>query len=195
MESSPSFFESSSARPPFERPPWQWAAPVWDRPSEGTVPVAVPVNELVFQGPNAVVAIDCLRVYRNGFTVGLFALADPRIEPGPTHPIRSATRFPRVGVRFADGRTAGQADDIRSPAELPKDDRGVPIDPVVRYTGGSGGRSTFQTAVWVHPLPPDGPLEIFVGVTDAAGHSHETRVEVDGAAVRAAAERARVIWE
>jgi hypothetical protein len=44
----------------------------------------------------------------------------------------------------------------------------------------------------VFPLPPEGPLEIHVALPPPA--SGEISTVVDGSAVRAAAERARVIW-
>jgi hypothetical protein len=61
------------------------------------------------------------------------------------------------------------------------------------FTGGGGGSAGFSFSVWVYPLPPVGPLEIFVAMPDVA--DHEERVVVDGAEVRAAAERATVIWD
>ena len=73
-----------------------------------------------------------------------------------------------------------------------KDDRGVPIDPIIRMTGGGGGGHGFRAGFWVFPLPPDGSVEIFVTfpvVTDDEG-SHA----LDGSAIRAAAEKATVIW-
>src|SRR6202020_1800627 len=37
-----------------------WAAPVWDRPSEGTVPAVLAVDALMFQNDNVAVSIDHL---------------------------------------------------------------------------------------------------------------------------------------
>jgi hypothetical protein len=47
----------------------QWAPPLWDRPSEGTIPAVLAVNEVVHQSDDAVVVIECLNVYPNGFTI------------------------------------------------------------------------------------------------------------------------------
>jgi hypothetical protein len=183
------FFDDGPPEPPRQ---WSWAPPVWDRPSEGTLPVLVPVNELVFQGAEATVAVESLHAYPNGFTVDLFVMTDPHREPGTFHPLRNSVQFPRLGVRFADGRTAGHEHRSGNPADLAKDERGVPVDPVLRFTGGGGGPHGFHFGAWVHPLPPVGPLEIFVAL--AADDWEEHRVEVDGGAVRAAAAGARVIW-
>jgi hypothetical protein len=76
--------------------------------------------------------------------------------------------------------------------DAPRDDQGIPTQPVVRPGGGGGGSGGWRFGAWVFPLPPEGPLEIFVALPPPA--SGETRTVVDGSAVRAAAERARVIW-
>jgi hypothetical protein len=106
--------------------------------------------------------------------------------PDPTH------RFPRFGVRFADGREGGRSAPTRGHGAIRTDDRGVPIDPVVRPAGGGGGQHGFHFNAWVFPLPPDGPVEIFLSLralTTEDGH-----VTVDGSRIRAAADNAKVIW-
>ena len=49
-----------------------WRAPIWDRPSEGTVPAVLAVDALMFQNDVVAVAIDRLEVYPNGFMINLF---------------------------------------------------------------------------------------------------------------------------
>jgi hypothetical protein len=97
------FFEPLPPEP--ERPEHHWTPPRWIRPSEGTLPVNVPVNALVFQSEEAVVAVDHLGVYPNGFTINVVTLTDPRIEPDPAeicvpltigHPV-SVCDLPMVG--------------------------------------------------------------------------------------------------
>ena len=76
---------------------------------------------------------------------------------------------------------------------MAKDENGLPIEPFISFAGGGGGGSQgWRFGVWVYPLPPEGPLEIFVGLP-AAGLV-EASVTVDGAAVRAAASKSRVVW-
>ena len=66
-------------------------------------------------------------------------------------------------------------------------------EPFVSFAGGGGGGAQgWRFGAWVYPLPPEGPLEIFVGLP--AADLVETSVTVDGAAVRAAAAKSRVVW-
>ncbi len=187
-----SFFEPLPPEPPpRER---QWAPPLWDSPSEGTIPAVMAVNELVHQSDDAVLVIEYLNVYPNGFTIQMGIHLDPRHSGEKAMRMRSIgpQRFPRVGVRFSDGREAGRRVRPRGTADLPKDEQGAPTEPFIGFHGGGGGSGGWHFGVWVYPLPPDGPLEIFLGLP-AAGLI-ETKVTVDGSAVGAAASQARVVW-
>lgn len=190
-----SFFE------PLPPPPdaqYQWSPPLWDRPSEGVVPAIVPVGALLHRGDDVAVALQYLGVYPNGFTINILIASDPHqqrvgrsigmLSVGGSDPMQ---RFPRVGVRFADGSVGGQGTQFGA-RELAKDEHGVPTEPFVGMSGGGGGSHSFQFGVWVFPLPPDGPLDIFVSLP-AAGVD-EAHVTVDGALVRAHAEHAHVLW-
>jgi hypothetical protein len=190
-----SFFEPAPPpEPPSER---AWSSPLWDRPSEGTVPAVLPVNALLHVGPDAVVALQSLSVYPNGFVINFFSLANPYRSNQP-HGMSFIggiggpdilQRFPRVGVRFADGRTGGRE---VAPSELEKDADGIPTRPIVQLAGGGGGSHGYAYSVWVFPLPPDGPLDVFVSVP--ALDIEESQVTIDGATVRAAAANAHPIW-
>jgi len=185
-----SFFEPLPPPPqPSER---RWSPPAWDRPSEGTLPATLAVDALLSQGEDAVVAIPHLDVFPNGFRINVAILVNPhraqdiqaRIHRGPMGMLR-------IGVRFADGRVGGR--EVRRGAlDIPKDDEGVPTQPFVGFGGGGGGTGGWRFGAWVFPLPPDGPLEIFVALPPPA--TGETSTVVHGSAIRAAAERARVIW-
>jgi hypothetical protein len=59
---------------------------------------------------------------------------------------------------------------------------------VLHQGGSSGSDRRWDGEFWVHPLPPDGPVT-FVASWLAYGVA-ETRAEVDGSAIRAAASRA-----
>jgi hypothetical protein len=64
---------------------------------------------------------------------------------------------------------------------------------LVLQQGGGGGSSCSQDwDFWVHPLPPDGPVTL-VGSWVEHGIA-ESRAELDGAAIRAAAGRAVTLW-
>jgi hypothetical protein len=189
-----SFFEPLPEREP-DPGPRTWAAPVWDRPSEGTLPAIVPVGQIVGRSETAVVAVESLGVYPNGFTISIVVLPDPHLDRGARHTTLVAgldmpvhDRYPRVGVRFADGRTAGR-DVLIVP---PRDADGIPTEPIITMLGGGGGSRGYHFQVWVFPLPPDGPLDLYVVAPGDDGT--EARLTLQGADVRAAAERAVVIW-
>lgn len=159
----------------------------------------LPVNEMVLRNDRAAVEVEFLRVYPNGFTIHLLALPDPHEDQmrnlralgaggGPEY----VNRQPRVGVRFADGRTAGREADWHGLPILAKDADGMPTEPIVRMVGGGGGSGGYHFSFWVYPLPPEGPVEIYLALPAIA--DGEAKVTVDGDAVRTAAQRARVIW-
>jgi len=195
-----SFFEPLPPPPPPAAR--RWAPPAWDRPSEGTLPAFLPIGELLHRDDAVAVTLEHLRVYPNGFTINLAILTNPhRDERGASVMMVGAARLggghplehlPRIGVRFSDGRTAGRGGPFHGPFQLEKDERGFPTEPYVSMAGGGGGSHGWHFGVWVYPLPPDGPLEIFVALP-AAGVD-EAKVTVDGSAVRAAASGARVLW-
>jgi hypothetical protein len=58
--------------------------------------------------------------------------------------------------------------------------------------GGSGSDRTWDGNLWVHPLPPEGPVT-FVASWLEHGVA-ETRAELDGAPIREAAGRAVILW-
>jgi hypothetical protein len=104
---------------------------------------------------------------------------------------RGPTMMPRVGVRFADGRVGGKSS-MPGIFNLSKDAEGFPTQPYVGLAGAGGGGSGWTLSVWVFPLPPDGPVEIFVALPAPA--TEELSTVVDGSDVRAAAKRAKIIW-
>lgn len=189
------FFEPLPPEPGFAAHERRWAPPAWDRPSEGTLPAVIAVDALVHQNDDVAIAVDHLSVYPNGFTIHMLILLNPHHTRDMGPMMRGGpNRFPRVGVRFADGRTGGQSGPtFRGRLDLNKDDQGIPTEPFVGMAGGMGGGSNgWRMGAWVFPLPPEGPLEIFIGLP-AAGLD-ETSITLDGSAIRAAAERAIVIW-
>ncbi len=173
----------------------EWAPPAWDRPSEGTVPAVLAVDAVVLENDLVAVAVDHLEVYPNGFTISFVMRFNPHKMPRMLETLRPVGphRWPQVGVRFADGRVARRGSGMGFALDLNKDELGVPTEPIVSMGGGGGGGpGGWRAWAWVFPLPPDGPLEILVAL-EAAGLS-ESSVIIDGTAVRAAAERAKIIW-
>lgn len=190
-----SFFEPLPPPPP-EPSERQWSPPAWDRPSEGTLAATLAVNALLGRADHGVISIPSLEVYPNGFLVNVQILLDPR-KPDEVKQFMLRPRMRmgmlRIGVRFADGRTGGKSL-MRGMAELAKDEEGVPTQPYVGMRGGGGGGSGgWRFSAWVYPLPPDGPLEIFVALPPEAG-DNEYSITLEGSDVRAAAGEAKVIW-
>jgi hypothetical protein len=88
---------------------------------------------------------------------------------------------------YADGRRAATTGVHYRPPDDDDDGR------LVLQQGGGGGSSRSQDwDFWVHPLPPDGPVTL-VGSWVEHGIA-ESRAELDGAAIRAAAGRAVTLW-
>lgn len=156
------------------------------------MPATLAVDAFLGQEENAVVTIPTLDVYPNGFRINIQIL----INPSQLHEFQAMMHRPRmgmvrIGVRFADGRVAGQGP-LHGRADLAKDEEGFPTEPFVGFAGGGGGSGGWRFGAWVFPLPPDGPLEIFVALPPPSNSEYHT--VVDGSAVRAAAQRAKVIW-
>jgi hypothetical protein len=153
------------------------------------------VNALLGRQENGVLSIPSLEVYPNGFLINVQILVDPGKPDEVRQFMRPRMRMGmlRIGVRFADGRTGGQGL-VRGRLDLPKDEEGVPTQPYVGHRGGGGGSGGWRFSAWVYPLPPDGPLEIFVALPPEAG-GNEYSATLEGSAVRAAAGEAKVIWD
>jgi hypothetical protein len=173
----------------------QWGPPAWDRPSEGTLPATFAVDGLLHRNDAVAVCVDCLKVYPNGFTINIVILTNPHTAHERVGVMGEAgrRRMLRVGVRFADGRSAGRSATWPGGGSMSKDDQGIPTEPVLRMTGGGGGTGRWRFGAWVFQLPPEGPLEIFVGLPVAG--LEEASVTVDGGSVREAASRATVLWQ
>jgi hypothetical protein len=78
-------------------------------------------------------------------------------------------------------------------ASLPKDDSGVPTEPVLRHQGGGSGGQRFEMRFWCFPLPPSGPLKVFVEWSSA--DITETVTVLDAPAIVDAASRVVTLWD
>ena len=94
-----------------------------------------------------------------------------------------------LGVEYADGSRASSLEDMRLPGEETDDDERRLI---LSQHGGGGGDLTVDQSYWVSPLPPEGPVT-FVLSWPGFGMP-ESRAEVDGALIRAAAARSVQLW-
>ncbi len=158
------------------------------------MPATLAVDALLHEDENAVWWIPSLDVFPNGFRVNVALQLNPHRAQELQSRIHRPMGMMRIGVRFSDGRVGGRGGGRAFPGSpgIPKDEDGVPTEPVVGFSGGGGGSGGWHFGAWVFPLPPDGPLEIFVAPPPPI--TGEFRAVLDGAAVRATAERARVVW-
>src|SRR5436853_6330270 len=75
------FFDALPEPPPeletsTEQP---WSPPLWDRPSEGTLPFVLGVSQLLGRTDNVAVALDHVRAYPNGFQLAIVTITSPRL--------------------------------------------------------------------------------------------------------------------
>jgi hypothetical protein len=192
-----SFFDSIPQPPPPEPP--RWHRPAWARP-DTVIPGSVLAELMLIRTEHVAVAIGSVRSYPNGFEFTVHARmrdvdqamrmgADPfhwhRRGPGAQAPDETL----RLGILYADGRRAATTGGGRCYAHGPDADDG---QLVLQQNGGGGNERAWDQGFWVHPLPPEGPVTLVAswlayGVT-------ETRAELDGNAIRAAAARTITLW-
>ena len=116
-------------------------------------------------------------------------------QPPPPPPPRLVPRHglamgPRLGIRFSNGQSAGAR--LQSSFDVPKDEHGIPTEPIIVGGGGGGGGGQFRFEHWVFPLPTPGPLEVFAD-WPAAG-MEEAMIVINGDDIRDAAQHAIVLW-
>jgi hypothetical protein len=190
------FFESIPQSPPPD-PPRRPRRRPWMQP-ETVIPGSVPA-ELLVRAEAVGVALGSLRAYPNGFEFTLHVRLRPEDEesshgmsdPFDWHasgsPWTTRDRALRLGILYADGRRT--ATTSRRPI-LP--DGAEAGELVLQQGGSSGSDRRWDGDFWVHPLPADGPVT-FVASWLAYGVI-ETRAQVEGSAIRAAASRAIDLW-
>jgi hypothetical protein len=162
------------------------------------VPGVVPVELLLARTEQRAIGLTGIRAYPNGFafTLGVrlrqvipgeqtrFGMFGGEVDPSGEF----ADYYLRLGVQFADGRTATNLGHHHRGLEA-----GRPDPPLLTGTGGGGhdGR-VWDHDYWVWGLPPLGPLAC-VCEWPARGIG-ESRVQVDARLVLEAAARAVPIW-
>src|SRR5262249_10338692 len=140
-------------------------------PPEGALGVVVPVGELLGRGSDAAVVLDYLRVFATGFMVALALVKKPGTPPGPPpfgpprpgQPPGERLGFPRLGVKFSDGRRGGHRGRPVPGGPFGPGGTPEPGELTLRSIGGSGGLSgNFSMTYWVAPLPPPGDVDIYL---------------------------------
>jgi hypothetical protein len=161
---------------------------------ENEVPVVVPVSALLARTDDAAVTLTGVQVFSTGIGFTLTVRCRPEALPDGEDGLhdllwrghRGRDTALMVGVELADGRRA---------SNLPGRDpfaSGGPEDLVFTQGSGSGDQLSVEQEWWLSPLPPAGPLRVVVRC-DLLGLP-ETATELDGAAIRAAAEGVVVLW-
>jgi hypothetical protein len=167
--------------------------------SDAVIPASVPAEVVLIRAEQVAVAVGSVRAYPNGFEFTLRIRLRGEAEsswqghsdPFERHRPRRGTQWSddqlRLGILYADGRRAATTGVHYRPPDDDDDGR------LVLQQGGGGGSSRSQDwDFWVHPLPPGGPVTL-VGSWVEHGIA-ESRAELDGAAIRAAAGRAVTLW-
>jgi hypothetical protein len=197
----------------FAPPPSPWPeqagsfdSPPWTGRPQGPPPGAV-VNELLLgRSQQATIFVDYVDAYPEGFelkirastSVAYHELAFEGDESGPDPfgrhwPIVGQPRdvlppeLLRIGVQYADGRTATNIGGHDRPV-------GGPVIDALRGGGHSGaGESRFDQAYWISPpLPPPGPVAVVCEWP--AVEIAVARREIDGQLILDAVERARAMF-
>ncbi|NEK93929.1 hypothetical protein GCU67_07030 [Modestobacter muralis] len=163
---------------------------------ENEAPVAVPVSAVLARTDTAAVMLSGVQVHTTGvsFTLGLRCRPEAldRFEDRSIGGLlwRHGRRGEQLlfGVELADGRRASNASGEGDPfGQL-----GGPEGLVLNSGGGGGGQLAADQTWWMSPLPPAGPLRLVVRC-DLLGIP-DTVTELDGAAIRAAADRVVTLW-
>jgi hypothetical protein len=164
-------------------------------PPDAVLGRPVPVSTVLARTPSFVVAVDRVTAYSTGLELELTVRTRDEPVHGSFDRIQrrvwgGTSAFPgeslRVGVVFADGR--------RAMTENFGGRGGGPVgDVTLLPMGGGGSQARFDQRFWVAPLPPPGPLGVVVEWESR--DLPETRIDLDGSAIVAAAEGAETLWE
>lgn len=170
-------------------------------PPDNEIPAGVGFAALLGRTADAAVGITQLEAFSSGFRFSL-AVRIRRPRPdlahgglfmlisghGPRGAEVSMENRLLLGVEYANGDRASNLEDMRLPGEETVDERRL----FLNHHGGGGGDRTVDQSYWVSPLPPDGPVT-FVLSWPGFGMP-ESRTEIDGALITAAAARSRLLW-
>lgn len=170
--------------------------------------VGSPISlDLVVAENDAVMAVATEAVaYPVGFALGITVVttSDPAVVicNGRSGAVHEAAEDPNdlklnLGVEFADGRRASQRlawISPNGPASLALDrrSRSNTAELSLRLTGSSHYSCRYEADGWISPLPPPGPLTIWVGWP--AANLPASGASVDAGRILAAAAKASPLW-
>jgi hypothetical protein len=159
-------------------------------PPCGVVPVTVPMDVVLVQGPGLVVWVGAVTVFTTGFEFTMLTLFDVRRGEPPADwaldlPQRDHGTW--LSVCFSDGRYRAADLNANTPREQP-------AGPGLRIMGGERrlAEGWAKSRWWVCPVPPPGPVQVAIHLNGRAQPSGTGYL--DGAALAEAAEHATVLW-
>lgn len=153
-------------------------------PPDNEAPAAVGASGVIGRSADVAILLIGLSRYSTGLMIDLAVRR--RLDPGPTDRLHAAFDAGLlVGVQLADGRTAvsGDLDWSASPAG---------DEPMLMHRGGGGGGREWSSSLWLTPAPLPGDLVIVAACP--ALDVDESRITVDGAVLRAAADAVEILW-
>ena len=190
---------------PADEPPTPEQVQQWHRrmsPPDNEFPAGVGLTVLLGRTNDAAVGITQIAAFSTGFQFTLavrlrrarpelvrgrlFMLISSHVHPGIEIPLEDRLL---LGLEYSNGHRASTLQDTRmlGPGALPGGQQLVLVQ-----QGGGGGEQSVDQTYWVSPLPPEGPVT-FVLAWPAFGMP-ESRTVLDGAAIRAAADRSQLLW-
>jgi hypothetical protein len=187
-------------------------SPPWSLPPALETGAVLAVERTVARSENVVLRLPTIRAFRPGCMLDVevvsrqgdlseddwWELQTARWVLGGYHPSRGGAPLPskllRLGVRYADGR---KATTIQQPPRRAQARDDPPAGPLLSWQPGSSGMHGREVGfsgfgLWLWPLPPAEAFE-FAAEWPFAG-IELTIVELDGAAIVAAASRSASYW-
>jgi hypothetical protein len=149
---------------------------------DNEIPVAVPLNRVLARTDDVAVAWTGTAVYSTGVAFTLLATTR-RSDQRLNDVFWSNAGAPDgllVGVEFADGRWATNRGEVSEPGL------------VLQSGGGSGGDRTCEQTMWLHPVPPAGPLTLVVRAPSLG--IEETRTVFDATPLTEAVAAVTELW-
>jgi hypothetical protein len=162
--------------------------PAWAFPPERTLGVGIALNVVLARGASAAMVLTHAVAFPDGVVLDVLAVRREAARhvpwDGDGPPPDLAFRSERIGserldVRFDDGRRSGVGG-------------GPDGDIALTVWSALSGSWHRDARLYLWPLPPPGPLTLTVAWEEVG--IPDTTVAVDTAPLRAAAERAVVLW-
>ena len=198
------FFSSGPSREEPQGRPEEYEQPEWAGPSDGELGECVPLSVIVARSERAVVAIKHATAYSRGLIFDFVSAARGLPERDTNrlfheqHVLDAEAEPPagflRIGIELADGTRISNLGNPHRHLWRPD---AVPQGPLLVPSSGGGGsagagRVTMSPGYWLWPLPPPGPLRVFVEWP--ALDIPLSSAELDSEPLLDAAARSQLLW-